>query len=83
MTVVFFDDFVKKRSENSIRISRSSVDTNVGVSVSDSRCNKLLESESSVILDISELIEHFGCEIFLQERMAVFRPNREMQSVSI
>jgi len=61
-----------------IRISRPSVDTNIGVSVCESRCNKLLECESSVILNISELIKDFRCEIFLQEGVAVFRPNREM-----
>jgi len=74
--------FYKEKKENNylyyIRISRTSVDTNVRVSVHESRSNKLLECESSVVLNVLKLIEDFRCEVFLQKRVAVLGPNRVM-----
>lgn len=67
VTMVIFDDQVQKGSEGSVRVGRTSVDSNRRIMINDTRVNEFLESVSMFILDVLELLVDLFSQVFGQE----------------
>lgn len=81
MLVIVKDDLVEERSEHSVGVVRSSVNTNAGISVLAAREDSLSEGEAMLVSLVLELVPDGRSEVFLEERLGSFGELRELDYV--
>lgn len=68
VTVIRFNDLIEERCEGVVRIMRSSIDTDAGVSPLRSREDALLESESKSVSSVFACFPNCRSKAFLEKR---------------
>merc|ERR1712166_1267705 len=75
MFVIIKNNLVKNFSESSVRIVRTSINTNSGINVLTSRKNHLFETDSSFIFLSLEFVECFSSDVFGNKRFGSSWPH--------
>jgi hypothetical protein len=81
VTVIRFNDLIEERCEGVVRIVRSSIDSDAGVSPLRSREDALLEGESKSISSIFACFPNLGSKAFLEKRSSSSWEERKRSNV--